>query len=235
MNTRSPVLLVVFGLMSAFPLIARDDPPKEPPKVKIPEAGVPEIMTMEGRFVRAAYNNEGYAILGYRVANLSVGEKWMLLDVGLTVRDGVPDYTMTRAGLSLETPDGQTIPMATNEEYRKAPLAALEKRAQVQSTPINYFPPHARTACRIGFFADLDSAGKAWDQVDLNSQRACMGRIFFQLPAGIARGQHWLNVKFAQSVVRVPFRILTDEEYKLLDKNYKSIEKQVEEAFKPKG
>jgi hypothetical protein len=42
-------------------------------------------------------------------------------------------------------------------------------------------------------------------------------------------------VKFAKSVVRVPFRILTDEEYKLLDKNYKDIEKQVEEAFKPKG
>jgi hypothetical protein len=35
-------------------------------------------------------------------------------------------------------------------------------------------------------------------------------------------------------VVRVPFRILTDEEEKMLDKNYKSIEKQVKEAFAPK-
>jgi hypothetical protein len=34
--------------------------------------------------------------------------------------------------------------------------------------------------------------------------------------------------------VRVPFRILTKDEEKLLDKNYKSIEKQVEEAFAPK-
>ena len=31
----------------------------------------------------------------------------------------------------------------------------------------------------------------------------------------------------------MPFRILTKEEDKLLDKNYKDIEKQVEEAFKP--
>ena len=61
-----------------------------------------------------------------------------------------------------------------------------------------------------------------------------MGRLFFHVPGGIAYGQHWLNVKLAKSVVRVPFRILSAEEYKLLDKNYKSIEQQVEEAFKKK-
>jgi hypothetical protein len=41
-------------------------------------------------------------------------------------------------------------------------------------------------------------------------------------------------VKFEKSVVRVPFRVLTAEEEKLMDKNYKSISKQVEEAFKPR-
>jgi hypothetical protein len=142
---------------------------------------------------------------------------------------------MTPDALSIETPDGRTIPMASNEEYRKAPLGGLEKRAQVQRDSINYFPPHAQTACRIGFFGDIDSPGQSWDQVVLSSQRACMGRIYFQVPDGIARGQHWLNVKFAKSSVRVPFRILTDEEYKFLDKNYKSIEKQVEEAFRKKS
>ena len=40
-------------------------------------------------------------------------------------------------------------------------------------------------------------------------------------------------MKFADSVVRVPFRILTKDEAKLLDKNYKDIKKQVDEAFKP--
>jgi hypothetical protein len=33
----------------------------------------------------------------------------------------------------------------------------------------------------------------------------------------------------------VPFRILTEEEDKLLDKNFKDIKKQVEEAFKKKS
>ena len=234
MKVRSASIPLALGLLLALPAAAEEEK-KEPPKVTIPQPGVPQIMLMEGRFIRAAYNNEGYAIIGYRVANLSVGEKWMVLDLGLTVRDNVPDYTLTRDALSIETPDGKTIPLATNEQFRTAPLGALEKRAQMQRDSINYFPPHAQSACRIGFFADLDSRGMAYDQVSLNSQRACAGRIYFQIPDGIARGQHWLNVKFAQSVVRVPFRILTDEEYKLLDKNYKDIEKQVEEAFKKKG
>ena len=42
-------------------------------EVKAPEPGVPEIFTLEGQFVRIAYNNEGYVSLGYRVANQSAG------------------------------------------------------------------------------------------------------------------------------------------------------------------
>ncbi len=206
---------------------------QEPPKVKIPEPGVPQIMTMEGRFVRAAYNNEGYAILGYRIANDSVGEPWMLLEIGFALRDRVPDYVMTRDALSLETPDGKTIPLATVLEFRQANLAALEARAKLQRDSINYFPPNAHSSCRIGFFSELASGAKAWDTVEFTDQQACLGRLYFQVPGGITYGQHWLNVKFANSLVRVPFRILTKEEYKLLDKNYKSIEKQVEDAFKP--
>ena len=72
------------------------------------------------------------------------------------------------------------------------------------------------------------------DQVELTNQRACLGRLYFKVPGGITYGQHWLNVKFQNSLVRVPFRILTADEEKLLSKNYKSIEKQVKEAFKPK-
>jgi hypothetical protein len=41
-------------------------------------------------------------------------------------------------------------------------------------------------------------------------------------------------VKFEKSLVRVPFRILTEDEEKLLSKNYKDISKQVEDAFKKK-
>lgn len=215
--------------LSVWPLAVQA---QDPPKVQLPQPGVPEIMTMEGRYVRAAYNNEGYAILGYRAANLSVGDEWLLLEVGIALRDGVPDFTLTRDALSLETPDGKTLPLPSVEEFRKANLAALEARAKVQRDSINYFPPNAHQACRIGFFAELEQRALPWDKVELSDQRACLGRLYFHVPTKIAYGQHFLNVKFAKSVIRVPFRILTKEEDKFLEKNYKDIEKQVEEAFK---
>jgi len=222
----------LFALCSATgPLAAQE---KQKPVVKVPDAGVPQIGTIEGTFVRAAYNNEGYAILGYRAANESVGDEWLMLDTGMTVRDKTPAYKLTREALSLSTPDGGKLPLPSVEEYRKADLRALQNRARVIRDSINYFPPMASQACRIGFFSDVDSAAAAWDQVELRNTRACVGRLYFKVPGGIKYGQYFLNVQFADSLVRVPFRILTDEEEKLLEKNYRDIRKQVQEAFNPK-
>ena len=227
--------LAVVVVISMQPLTAADEGQKPPaPTVQIPQPGVPQVMNLEGTYVRAAYNNEGYAILGYKLANLSIGEEWMLLEFGTTVRDRVPNYTMKRDALSLETPDGKTIPMASVIEYRKANLSALQNREKVQRDSINYFPPSASQACRIGFFSELDQRAMSYDQVELSSQRACVGRLFFQVPGGIKYGQHWLNVKFEKTLVRVPFRILTKDEEQLLSKNYKDIRKQVQDAFRPK-
>ena len=235
MNNRTAVSLALVALVSlCSPLAATRAEAQEKPVVKIPEPGVPEIMTMEGKFVRAAYNNEGYVIIGYQLVNRSIGEEWMLLEVGITVMDKVPAYTLTRNALSIETPDGKTIPMATISEHRAADTRALQTREKVQRDSINYFPPSASRACRLGFFAELNSPAMPWDQVELSNTRACLGRIFFNVPGGIKYGQHWLNVKFKDSLVRVPFRILTEDEEKLLSKNYKDISKQVKDAFKPK-
>ncbi len=205
---------------------------QQPPTVQIPKPGVPQIMTMEGKFVRAAYNNEGYVILGYQVSNRSVGEKWMLLEVGMTVMDGVQQYTLTRAALSLETPDGKTTPLPTISEYRETDTRAMQARAKVQRDSIDYFPPSATRACVLSFFPDLDMRAMPYDQVEISSTRACLGRLYFPVPGGITYGQHWLDVKSQNSLVCVPFRILTADEEKLLSKNYKDISKQVKDAFK---
>ena len=60
------------------------------PEVKIPQPGVPQVMTLEANFVRVAYNNEGYVILGYQVANRTVGDDWVMLDVGITLMEKMP-------------------------------------------------------------------------------------------------------------------------------------------------
>jgi hypothetical protein len=206
--------------------------PSQQPQVKIPQPGVPEIMTLEGNFVRAAYNNEGYVILGYRAANQSVGEDWMLLEVGMTVRDGTKNYELKRDAISLTTPDGKSLPMPSNSDYMKVDLRALEQRASVIRDSINYFPPSATRGCRIGFFSSVESRTMAFDQVELSNTRGCVGRLYFNVPGGIQHGQHWLDVKFKDSLVRAPFRIMTKDEEKKLSKNFKDIKKQVEQAFK---
>jgi len=235
MKTVNAFTLLLVGLSSTWMLSTPGvGQPQERPRVQIPEPGVPEIMTLEGAYIRIAYNNEGYAVLGYRLANASIGQEWMLLEFGVTVRDGVPDYKLTRDALSLETPAGKTLALPSVSEYRSSnEVRALQQREKVQRDSINYFPPGAHYACRIGFFSDLEDRAMPWDEVELSPDRACLGRLYFQIPGGITYGQHWLNVKFQESLVRVPFRILTEDEEKLLSKNFKDIKKQVDEAFKP--
>jgi hypothetical protein len=229
------VSLLLAGLVSLGATVATGDAGgQDKPKVAIPDPGVPEVLTMEGRFVRAAYNNEGYVILGYQPAQRAVGENWLLLEVGITLREGVKDFSLKREHISLTTPDGKTVPLPTIEQFRKGNTQALQAREKVQRDSINYFPPTASRACAMAFFPDLTNRVMPYDEVELSQTRACLGRLFFELPGGIQYGQHWLNVKFEKGQLRVPFRILTKDEEKFLSKNYKSIEKQVEEAFKPK-
>lgn len=231
MSNRSAGVALAAGLAAVVglnPVLAQQPP------VKVPAPGVPQVMTLEDKYVRVAYNNEGYVSLGYQLANTSVGQEWMLIEIGATVRQGRPNYVLTRSAVTLDTPDGP-LPLPSNNDYRQADLRALENRSKVVRDSINYFPPGATDACRIGFFAEISSRAVAYDEVELSSRRACLGRLYFKIPGGIKYGQHWLNVKFQESLVRVPFRIFTKEEEKVLSKNWRDIKKQVDEAFKKGG
>jgi hypothetical protein len=205
------------------------------PKVQIPQPGVPQVMTLEGKFVRVAYNNEGYVILGYQIANRTIGNDWIMLDVGITLMERVRDHTLTRQSFTLDTPDG-TLPLPSIEEYRQneSKVQPLQMRLRAQRDSIDYFPPWTHGVNRLGFFSDLGSRAMPWDQADVTNDRACMGQLYFHVPGGTKYGQYWLNVKFAQSVVRVPFRLLTEEEERKLGKNFGDIKKQVEDSFRKK-
>jgi hypothetical protein len=211
MRTTTALAFGLVGLV-ATGLAVQLHAQSQKPTVEIPQPGVPQIMTLEGKFVRVAYNNEGYVILGYQIANRTIGSDWIMLDVGITLMDKVKDYTLKRDALSLDTPDG-TLPLPSIEEYR-----------QNQTHGVN----------RLGMFSDLGSRALPWDQADVSADRACMGQLYFHIPNGTKYGQYWLNVKFAQSVVRVPFRLLTEDEEKQLGKNFGDIKKQVDNSFRKK-
>ena len=204
------------------------------PVSEAPQPTVPGIFTIKGEFARIAYNMEGWTTLGYRTANDSQGQDWLMLEVGLTIRKPAKNQTLTRERFSIKMPDGSIVPLATQKEYNGAGyLRALNARANTVRDAINYFPVEANQACPISFFSDPTKAGSiSRDQVELSFRRACLGRLFFKLPEGkkIVPGQYWLYTDFDGSQVQTPFRIMTKEEEKYLRKNWKDLKKQ-HEAF----
>lgn len=236
-SLRRPVLLPLLAVAMAAAALAGPAVAQQPaPDMAAykPQPTVPEVFNIMGQFVRVAYNNEGYVTLGYRIANGSVGEEWMYLQAGLTLREGVKYQNLKREAFSVKTPDGKIIPLATQKEYGEAlGLNALNQRAKVQKDSINYFPAGTTKVSAFQFFADLGKGNPlSFDQVELADNRATVGRLFFKIPGGIQTGQHWLIVKFEKSEVQVPFRILTKEEEKQFKKTWEDFAKALEEAQK---
>lgn len=142
MNGRIKIAFVLMSMLCCLSIIGIRTVSAQQQSVPTPQPTVPELFTIEGEFVRVAYNNEGYATLGYRTAQESVGEDWILLDTGITLRNKVPDYTLKRSNLTLKIPNGTSVPLATREEFNAAGgLPMLVQRDNMIHDSIDYFPP----------------------------------------------------------------------------------------------
>lgn len=203
--------------------------------VPIPQPTVPEMFTLQGQFIRLAYNNEGYAVLGYRAVQQGIGEDWVLLRVGITVRKDVPNFTLKREHLSLKIPDGTVVPLATQQEFMAAGgvRSAVLRDNKIHDS-INYFPGNVTDPCALKFFNDPGTRGLAYDQVELSDNRACVGRVFFKVPGKIVPGQYWLLIQFANSHIEVPFRVMTPEEEKIFRDKWDEIKEFHENSMKQK-
>lgn len=238
MPNRNRTALILAGLSLPWAALAMAAPAPtqapDPPACAIPEPGVPEVISVKGKFIRVAYNDEGFVVVGFMSPNRALGGEWMLLDFGATLLDKTPNYTLTRDAITLETPGGQTIPLAPVIEQRGGATEALQWRAIRENPAMAYFPTFASEPCSIPFFYDEFARLLPVGEVELSVHRGCYGRIFFHLPDGIALGQYWLNVKFAASVVRVPFTVMTPAEEQYVQENLEAIQEQLEAAFPPK-
>jgi hypothetical protein len=63
MNT-SRSLVAALAAVSLAAVASVHPSAQQKPTVQIPDPGVPEAMTIQANFVRAAWNNEAYVILG---------------------------------------------------------------------------------------------------------------------------------------------------------------------------
>ncbi len=221
--TATAIVTAVLGLVATPPVAAQD------------EAQSKMKLSFPGEYVRKVESDQAIAVLGYRTANESLGDEWMLLEIAMTTQPGL-EMTLTREGFSLKTPDGSIVPLASQQDFNEASgtLRALDRRANVQRESLAYLPPRADIPCRIGFFSDLANPqrGMTWDEFSMNSQSFCAGRLYFHVPGGIQYGRYFVEIDLPEGEIALPMTIMTKDELKAAKVKVKEYEKQQKQLAK---
>ncbi len=148
----------------------------------------PEIqVVVSNRFAR--YNPEG---------------KWLFLDTVMTAT--AAPLEVPRSAIAVRTPEGVTVPLATQAEFEKhySELASANARANVVREPLGYLIPQRVRPMRL--FAP-NGIGVVWESAWLDSFHNSYGRLYFRLPNGVHRGEYELLIHLGDSDVAIPFTV----------------------------
>ncbi len=144
-------------------------------------------------------------LLSYRFASFNQGEDWLFLDVGITAetRNSVE---VKRERIAIRTPTGEIIRLATQQEFGAAypKLAPFVARADIASEPLDYYP--GRRPKGLDFLVAPGSA-LALESLWVNDQEVAIGRLYFDIPAGVQPGPYELRIDLQETKIRIPFRL----------------------------
>jgi hypothetical protein len=164
----------------------------------------PEVERV-GRWVLRYNGPEIEAALGYRFADNSIGDDWMMLDLAVTGASNA-SVEISRDKVWLRTPSGETFGLPPQEYFGQSysSLTAKINRAVIAADPLDYWA--GRGECGLDFQV---SPGSRISQLStwVNDRRVCFGRLFFELPAGVQAGHYTLGIDLEESKVRIPFEI----------------------------
>ena len=124
--------------------------------------------------------------IGYAAGHL--GAKYLLLGATFAGNNSGRMARVERAGISVRTPDRQTIPLMIQADFLEAygKLNAAARRAEVYSpTTLESRPTR--------------------DVLTFSSIEVCEGILFFQVPEGVGPGRWVFEIKLEDSVVEIPF------------------------------
>lgn len=160
-----------------------------------------------GEYLLMSKGPEAEVVLGYRYAQNNLGAEWLLLEMAITSPSG-QTARIERDNVSLRTPAGATVPLATQQEFAAdySSLQAVSRAADVVRDPMDYWPPR-KQSCPIQFFVPPGQA-VSYDQVTVSDFRACQGRFYFKIPGGVQPGRYVLSIDLEESEIRVPFTLL---------------------------
>ena len=156
-----------------------------------------------GKYVLMNKGPEVEVVVGYRHAQNSLGSEWLLLEMAMTSPVG-QTATIERKNVSVTTPSGVKIPLATQTEFTQdyGSLQSFLQAADVVRDPMDYWQRRTRTY-EIRFFV-VPTEGIAFDEVSFNMLRVYQGRFLFKIPGGVQAGRYVLNIDLEESEIRIP-------------------------------
>lgn len=144
------------------------------------------------------------AILGYKFADLNLGDEWLVVDLALT---GLlsESIEVRQEAISVVTPDGRRIPLPTQKEFIAAypEIQSLMRRAAIASQPLEA-TRGGRRPCELDFLR-LPGTGTTRTAIWINERELCVGMLAFPVPGGIQPGRWRLVIELEESDLETPF------------------------------
>ncbi len=141
-----------------------------------------------------------------RYASTRLGDRWLVLEAVLGARPG-RRVEISRDAVSVRTPDGLRLPLATQQEYAESYgdlRSAQLHPAVAEPSPRIFGAP--RRSCDRWFFAP-PGEGFAAETLSIGGAEQCWGVLVFQVPGGVQPGPWRLELDLEEADVRVPFRV----------------------------
>ena|SRR5688500_7328214 len=167
--------------------------------------------------VSSSVKKRGKAVVEYRDKDIKVvaaynysqrnhDSRWLYIQAGLTTHD---ETIFKREAIALRTPDGRTIPLATQREVgedTKRIEQLLQNATTVSHDIPSYFPQTYRTEDMQLF--RLPFGRVVHDEFIVDRDRLAIGPLFFESPTGAwENGTYALVVRHGKGSVELPITL----------------------------
>jgi hypothetical protein len=145
------------------------------------------------------------ANLGYKFADSSLGDEWLVVDLALTGLSS-ESIEVRQESISVVTPDGRRIPLPTQKEFIAAypENQSLLRRAAIARQPLEA-TRGGRRPCVLDFLRLPGTAGTTRTAIWINDLELCVGMLAFPIRGGIQPGRWRLVIELEESNLEVPF------------------------------
>ncbi len=164
-------------------------------------------VTQVGNKIMRSVGADMEATLGYKFADSSLGDEWLVVDLALTGLTS-ESIEVRQEAISVVTPDGRWIPLPTQKEFIAAypETQSLLRRASIARQPLEA-TRGGRRPCVLDFLRLPGTAGTTRTAIWINDLELCVGMLAFPVRGGIQPGRWRLVIELEESNLEVPFTL----------------------------